>query len=226
MLRNASINQDEEGGSCIRKYGRRATTTSSSAIRLRGHCSHVVDSKFSTDGAILCTASWDTRVIIWECFNWTKKRCLCHEVPIPQYFYNKRVVSLDLESKCNRFLSCVTDDSKLRIWDLWKTLSGVDDTDATTARVDDTEPALVIELLAAGGECGAGIPQRCVFNSTGTALLVSCSNKIMTFETSVSFPSLQHLCRMAAWKTMSREKLIGHTASLPNRLKRMVFYQC
>lgn len=59
---------------------------------LKGHLSSVVACKFSPDGALLATASIDTRVNLWDSLTGTIKQTLCHAYPIPQLVFGRAQV--------------------------------------------------------------------------------------------------------------------------------------
>lgn len=182
--------------------------------RLSGHASQVTGCQFSSDGSFLVTSSWDTRVIVWDCLSWERKKTLCHVFPVPQFHFRTQIVCLDLERNNNRLLATISDDDDsmlLRLWDLWKT---------TTGNLD-ARPLVAIELdHSEEGGC------QCVFSPSGSVLAVASHKRINFYRLPADqFPTLQNLCRMSAWKYMSQETLKAQIKLLPHRLSAMMRYQ-
>ena len=73
-------------------------------IFLAGHLSNIVGCKFSPDSALLVTASWDTKVNIWDCHSGELKRSLCHIVPPPQLVFSPNIRALSL----NKFSTAIS----------------------------------------------------------------------------------------------------------------------
>ena len=69
-----------------------------------GHLSNIVGCKFSPDSALLVTASWDTKVNIWDCHSGELKRSLCHIVPPPQLVFSPNIRALSL----NKFSTAIS----------------------------------------------------------------------------------------------------------------------
>ena len=73
-------------------------------IFFTGHLSNIVGCKFSPDSALLVTASWDTKVNIWDCHSGELKRSLCHIVPPPQLVFSPNIRALSL----NKFSTAIS----------------------------------------------------------------------------------------------------------------------
>ena len=71
---------------------------------LTGHLSNIVGCKFSPDSALLATASWDTKVNIWDSNSGELKRSLCHAVPSPQLVFSPTIRALSL----NKFFTAIS----------------------------------------------------------------------------------------------------------------------
>jgi len=73
-------------------------------LRIQGHLSNIVGCKFSPDSALLVTASWDTKVNIWDSHSGELKRSLCHIVPPPQLVFSPNIRAVSL----NKFFTAVS----------------------------------------------------------------------------------------------------------------------
>ena len=69
-----------------------------------GHLSNIVGCKFSPDSALLITASWDTKVNIWDSISGELKRSLLHVVPPPQLVFSPHIRALSL----NKFSTAIS----------------------------------------------------------------------------------------------------------------------
>jgi WD repeat/SOCS box-containing protein 1 len=54
---------------------------------LKGHLHDVVKCEFAPDGALLATASFDTKVCLWDPYSGQLIRELCHLLPRPSFIY-------------------------------------------------------------------------------------------------------------------------------------------
>ena len=70
----------------------------------KGHLSNIVGCKFSPDSALLVTASWDTKVNIWDSNSGQLKQSLCHVIPPPQLVFSPHIRALSL----NKFFTAIS----------------------------------------------------------------------------------------------------------------------
>ena len=73
-------------------------------LKFVGHLSNIVGCKFSPDSALLITASWDTKVNIWDSISGELKRSLLHVVPPPQLVFSPHIRALSL----NKFSTAIS----------------------------------------------------------------------------------------------------------------------
>ena len=81
---------------CYRAYA--------SFLKFVGHLSNIVGCKFSPDSALLITASWDTKVNIWDSISGELKRSLLHVVPPPQLVFSPHIRALSI----NKFSTAIS----------------------------------------------------------------------------------------------------------------------
>ncbi|XP_021346346.1 WD repeat and SOCS box-containing protein 1-like [Mizuhopecten yessoensis] len=93
--------------------------------QLKGHYNDVCSCDFSPDGALLATASYDTRVILWDPYTGDAIAELGHMFPEPRPIFAGGANDHYLRdvSFCNNGLQLVTvcDDGYMRVWDLQDT---------------------------------------------------------------------------------------------------------
>lgn len=87
-----------------------------------GHLNDVVACQFSPDGGLLATASFDTRVYLWDPYTGIQIRQLLHLIPAPSFIYagghNGSFVR-DLKWSANgEALVTICDDGKIRVWSM------------------------------------------------------------------------------------------------------------
>ncbi|CAF0791015.1 unnamed protein product [Didymodactylos carnosus] len=96
----------------------------STPMKLVGHIHNVVDCSFSSDSALLATASFDTRVIVWSTSTGEILKECYHKTPMPSLIYaggdNGAYVRCVQFSKNNDYLVTVCDDNKVRWFPLSK----------------------------------------------------------------------------------------------------------
>ncbi|XP_060075743.1 WD repeat and SOCS box-containing protein 1-like [Ylistrum balloti] len=94
-------------------------------IQLQGHYHEVCSCDFSPDGALLATASYDTRVIIWDPYTGDAISELGHMFPEPRPIFaggaNEHYVRDLSFCKNGLQLATICDDGYMRVWDLQDT---------------------------------------------------------------------------------------------------------
>lgn len=127
-------------------------------LDLRGHSSHVVDLKFSpSEPRLLFSASWDSKVFIWDGVTGEKLRSLFHSYPPPQFVFNNPIKGLELTRS---FVATVTEeDATVRLWDLRR-----------GSEEDQIAPAQQLQL----GDSFDDL-QSVIFNRKGT-MLAACGS--------------------------------------------------
>ncbi|KAK7087798.1 WD repeat and SOCS box-containing protein 1-like isoform X1 [Littorina saxatilis] len=147
-----------------------------SRLRLEGHHHDVVNCDFSPDGALLATASYDSRIIIWDVDNRTQIAELGHLYPKPGLIYagganDHYVYSVKFSPEGTR-LASVGDDGYVRVWQL----------------PDMSDPVTIAAVD--GGRC-------CSFSSDGQLLTVgtSAGSLCVLATPRGGVCSLMHMCR-------------------------------
>lgn len=158
--------------------------------KLEGHHNDVVSCEFSPDGALLVTASYDTRVIVWDHHKATVLLELGHLFPPPSPIFaggsNDRWVRSVSFCPDGRHIASVADDRLVRFWS-----------------IEHRAPQAIASL--SNGLC-------CAFSSEGGVLAAGTRDGSVHFwECPRSVASLQHLSRMALRRIMTTQ----HVESLP-----------
>ncbi|XP_076453336.1 WD repeat and SOCS box-containing protein 1-like isoform X2 [Babylonia areolata] len=172
--------------------------------RLEDHHHDVVHCDFSPDGALLATASYDTRVVIWDVHKRVKITELGHLFPSPRLIYaggaNDHYVYCVKFSMQGTRLATVAEDGYLRVWEM-PSLS---------------DPVYIAEVE--GAHC-------CSFSSDGQLVAVGCLNGSMSV---LSVPRdgpepLLHICRRVIRRYISSEGL--KSLPVPHSLQQFLEYQ-
>jgi len=94
------------------------TTTWTELLKLGEHQHSVVDCAFSSDSALLVTASYDTRVLLWSTITGEIIKEFAHKIPKPLTIYaggdNGAFVRSIVITKNNQLLITACDDNKVR----------------------------------------------------------------------------------------------------------------
>lgn len=173
--------------------------------RLAGHQNDVVSCDFSPDGVLLATASYDTRVIIWDIHEGRALRELGHLFPSPRPIFaggcNSYYVRSVTFSRLGTYLGTVADDGYVRMWNLLSTS-------------EDPESIAVVT----NGLC-------CGFSPTGQVLAVGTRSGCVYFYTSQQrVPSLQHKCRQVIRSKLPNKNNTDFL-KIPHRLKEYLCYE-
>ncbi|XP_013399182.1 WD repeat and SOCS box-containing protein 1 isoform X2 [Lingula anatina] len=169
-----------------------------------GHHHNVVDVDFSPDGALLVTASYDTRAVVWDVYTGDVLLELCHLFPPPRPIYasgaNGNHVRGAVFSHDGKHIATICDDGYLRIWTI--------------------EDELVPQQIAT-------IPDALCVACSPTGSIVSVGTRDGTTSL-FAFPRqvepLQHLCRMAL-RTLTPSQSVDKLW-LPLKVKEYVKYRC
>ncbi|CAB1348091.1 unnamed protein product [Coregonus sp. 'balchen'] len=170
--------------------------------KLEGHHNDVVSCEFSPDGALLATASYDTRVIIWDPHMGTVLMELAHLFPPPSPIFaggaNDRWVRSVAFCHDGRHIASITDDRMVRFW-----------------TIDEKSPQAIAPLT--NGLC-------CAFSTDGSFLAAgSRDGSVHFWACPKSIASLQHLCRMALRRVMPTQQV--QTLPIPPRIRSYLSYQ-
>ncbi|KAI1231710.1 hypothetical protein IHE44_0007342 [Lamprotornis superbus] len=176
--------------------------------KLEGHHNDVVACEFSPDGALLATASYDTRVYVWDPHTGVILREFGHLFPPPTPIFaggaNDRWVRSVSFSHDGLHVASLADDKMVRFW-----------------RIDEEYPVQVAPLnnglcctfstdgsvLAAGQlKIGTGVNEDPEQVELGTSKSppsgVTQDGSVYFWATPRQVSSLQHLCRMAIRRVM------------------------
>lgn len=151
--------------------------------RLSGHYNDVLDCCFSPDGALIATASADTRVIVWCAATGTKLHELNHEYPTPGIIYmsgsnTMNVTGVSFPNNCSEVATICT-DGKIRLWDLRS--------ETVTSTVEGLEKAPKDDMMLC-----------CQYSPDGESLAVGyASGNALIYDTYTMVPTLLELSRMA-----------------------------
>lgn len=182
------------------------TSNLSQPRKLSGHLHNVVHCDFSPDGALLATASFDTRVILWDPYTGDQIKTLGHMFPSPRPIYaggaNEHYARCVSFSKHGYRIATVADDGFLRVWSL-----------------EDSEenPLSIAEIQK---------PLCCCYSSNGHVISTgNRAGKIEIFRPQpLGVAKLQHLCRMSVRQKIQEPKLVD-SLQYPFRLKEYLKYK-
>ncbi|XP_005106946.1 WD repeat and SOCS box-containing protein 1 [Aplysia californica] len=171
--------------------------------RLEGHHNEVVGVDFSSDSVLMATASFDTRVIIWNAYRVQRLRELGHLHPSPSLIFaggaNDNFVRSVNFSRDGVNVATVCDDGFVRFWH-WE---------------EDGDPVSVLQV--SDPLCGQ-------FSSDGTVLGVGTRSGDAQFVCAPQpLPSLLQLSRVAVRKAMRSDSVDG--LPLPYLLKHFLKYR-
>jgi len=169
--------------------------------RLDGHHNEVVSVDFSPDSALMATASYDTRVIVWDTFTCCKLKELGHMFPSPSFIYaggananHVRSVRFSREG-C---IATVCDDGYVRFWQ-WEI---------------EEEPVEIVQLKD---------PLSCTFSHDGSMLAVGTRSGEAVFVSSPPcVASLVELSRLVVRKGTSRQAV--ESLLVPRLVKNKLLY--
>jgi WD repeat/SOCS box-containing protein 1 len=170
--------------------------------KLEGHHNDVVSCEFSPDGALLATASYDTRVIVWDPHKGAVLLELGHLFPPPSPIFaggsNDRWVRSVSFCQDGLHIASVTDDRLVRFWN-----------------IEDKAPQAISSLT--NGLC-------CAFSTDGSVVAAGTRDGgVLFWESPRSISSLQHLCRMTLRRLMSTQQV--ETLAIPTPLSDYLSYK-
>ncbi|EHA99637.1 WD repeat and SOCS box-containing protein 2 [Heterocephalus glaber] len=169
--------------------------------KLEGHQSSVVSCDFSLDSALLVTASYDTKVIMWDPYTGERLRSL-HHTQLDATMDNSDVHMSSLRSVCfspkGLYLATVADDRLLRIW------------------------ALELKAPIAFAPMTNGL--CCTFFSHGGVIATGTRDSHVQFWTGPRvLSSLEHLCRKALRSFLTTYQVLA--LPIPNKMKEFLTYR-
>ena len=206
---------------------------------LKGHVHNVVSCKFSADGVLLFTASWDTRVIVWDVASGGAMQNLCHKIPVPQYVfatsqYSSYIRCLLFDSWAN-VLVTLSDGGRMKFWDMSdsaiefeigqqkaKSKAGA----CATMRCLHTEVILgedESKALGTGTAPGAGGSRYLLMSSDRSYLLSGDATTLVVSKIHREVPSLMHSCRLVIRKKVFSSAKQMHY--LPQQIKNYLCYK-
>ncbi|KAK1786033.1 hypothetical protein P4O66_017757 [Electrophorus voltai] len=170
--------------------------------KLEGHHNDVVSCEFSPDGALLATASYDTRVIVWDPHTGTILLEMGHLFPPPSPIFaggaNDRWVRSVAFCHDGRHIASITDDRLVRFW-----------------RIDEKSPQAIGALT--NGLC-------CAFSTDGSILAAgSRDGSVHFWACPRSVASLQHLCRMGLRRVLTTQQV--YTLPIPRCMQDYLAYR-
>lgn len=181
--------------------------------RFSGHFNDVTDCCFSPDGALLATASNDTRAIVWCTATGEKVKELQHEFPTPGIIYMSGANSTGVTgvsfANSSHKLSTVCSDGKIRFWDLYS--------DNFTESLDGLESSPKDDSML----CCSHSPQG------GILAVGYASGNALIYSTSCEVPTLLQLSRMSVRRSCPLNMNDGEyeALNLPSTLQPYLKYQ-
>ncbi|XP_076106321.1 WD repeat and SOCS box-containing protein 1-like [Mytilus galloprovincialis] len=174
-----------------------------SPSHLHGHYHDVIGCCFSPDGALLATASFDTRVILWDVYTGQSLQELCHMYPPPRPIFaagaNEFYIRGISFHPHGQMVLTINDDGYVRCWDLEE---------------DDNDPSYVVEQANA---------LYCTFSPKGQRISVGDKDGTIRFyQTPPKVARLQHLSRMVVRNHVKSTKI--DFLRLPCRIKEYLKY--
>ncbi|KAI2656346.1 WD repeat and SOCS box-containing protein 1 [Labeo rohita] len=173
--------------------------------KLEGHHNDVVSCEFSPDGALLATASYDTRVIVWDPHTATVLLELGHLFPPPSPIFaggaNDRWVRSVAFCHDGRHIASVTDD-RASFWERSHASHMMSINHYEAPRLPS--PRLLLIL-------GGGIS------------LSSRDGSVHFWASPRSIASLQHLCRMTLRRVMPTQQI--YTLPIPFSMQDYLAYK-
>ena len=174
-------------------------------LQLAGHQHTIVSCSYSPDGSLIATASFDTRVILWNTLTGVIFRQLCHLQPLPSMVYasgenGSWIRSLSFLSN-GALISTVCDDGLVRVWDFERqSLTG-------TAQVDQ-------------GLC-------CSFSPSNNYIAVgTTAGNVRFFKPQVTVKSLLFLSRSAVRMFLKTHPYdLRYQTIIPDELSHYLLYQ-
>ena len=171
-------------------------------FHLQGHYNDVIGCCFSPDGALLATASLDTRVIIWDALTGQSIQELGHMYPPPRPIYaagaNDFYVRGISFHPHGQMLATINDDGYVRCWDL--------DSEGDPISIVEHPNASFVAFSPRGHRISVGDKDGCV----------------KFYQTPAKVARLQHLCRMTIRNRIKTGKI--DFLHLPFRLKEYLKY--
>jgi len=170
--------------------------------RLDGHYNEVSSVDFSSDSALLATAAFDTKVIIWSSYSGQRLKTLGHLFPSPSLIFaggaNDNYVRSVRFSR-EGMVATICDDGYLRFWN-WES---------------DGDPECILALTD---------PLTCNFSCDGGTLAVGNRNGDIIFvKNPKQVSSLLNLSRLAVRKAIPSD--VMDPLPLPGLLKKHLTYR-
>ncbi|CAF1322296.1 unnamed protein product [Adineta steineri] len=188
------------------------TTTWQELFKLEGHLNSVADCVFSSDSALLATASYDTRVILWSTITGEIIKSFAHKIPIPLKIYaggdNGAFVRSVVMTKYNHVLVTACDDNKVRWFPLVSSQS-------SKVIHERTETNVLCVAITSDSKTMA------VSNRNGEVHLLSALSTLSTSQPS----SLKYFCRLLINSScgMNRKEILN--LSIPQHLISYLLYR-
>lgn len=173
--------------------------------RMEGHLHYVSKCEYSPDGTLIATASYDTRVIVWDAQAGIPLMELFHMRPPPSLIFaggaNGAYVRGVSFSHDSQYIASVCDNGFLRVWN-------INDHDLP----EEEEPVHDARF--------------CLFSPDGTEIAAGTSKgHALIWKRSLQVSSLQQLCRSLIRRHLDAAKIESAKSKiLPNRLVEYLQY--
>lgn len=172
-------------------------------LQLKGHQHDVVACAFSPDSCLIATASWDTRVLLWDAYSGQMLKYFGHLHPLPRLIYacgdnGTWIRGLSFSSD-GAHVATVADDGYLRFWDV--------STEENPEAVGAVEDSLC-----------------CSYAPSGRVLAVGSRNGVVSFwRSSTCVKQLLFLSRIAVRKLIPADSI--DKLQIPSRLVKYLKYE-
>ncbi|XP_054709870.1 WD repeat and SOCS box-containing protein 1-like isoform X2 [Uloborus diversus] len=171
--------------------------------KLEGHLHDIVACAFSTDSCLIASASWDTRLILWDAYSGQMLKCFGHLHPSPHLIFASgdngawiRDMSFSLDGA---HIATIADDGFLRFWDITS-----DENPEAVAAIDNS--------------------LCCTFSPSGRTVAVGNRYGPVTFwRASLCVKPLLFLSRIAVRKMIPSEDI--QSLLIPKRLIDYLLYK-
>lgn len=196
-------------------------------LKLRGHMSNVVSCKFTPDDAVLLTASWDTRVHMWDTQGGNLLQTVFHVLPEPRVVFSPYIRSMSI-SQFGTAVCTLTTDGRIFVWDPANCQESQDNCQAFRKAAGNLAVNLgpVVEDNLADDDFVA----CAFFRRSSTMALADTNGRTRTYSVSMPTPSLKYLCRVRIRKTLARVcwnpvAAINSMSDLPKCIRSYLLYE-
>ncbi|UJR22910.1 hypothetical protein I4U23_025938 [Adineta vaga] len=172
------------------------TTTWEEIYKFDGHLHNVVDCAFSSDSALLATASFDTRILLWSTITGELLKEFLHKIPKPLKIYaggeNGSFVRSIVFTKFDQYLISTCDDNCIR----WFPIESTRRTESIYQQTQNN--ALCVATIPDGKTMAVGtrtgqVHLWSIFSKFQPRSLKSCCRYLINSQLSIKQKDIVHL---------------------------------